>query len=234
MLASLLLVAFIGSPPPAQGPAGFVMPPPSILADPIVVGLYDPCELAADKSTWVFPPDSKLKTRTYGSTVAVWGPPGVHTAIELTNDKKPHATWRTITIGDVPPGPNPPGPPTPPTPPPNPPGPPTPPQPPGPGKYGVAPLVFDLASKLPANAKTRAPALAAAFRRMSTAITILNFKSETERALAEAEPYRDAWKAVENPLGVRLETLNKTKVISTIGDLRVAYAEIADGLERVR
>lgn len=207
--------------------------------EPVTVPIYRIGTLNASsdakKTAWIFPSENKLDTRKLpdGKSILFTGPPGTYRVYEVALDEKgePKTFERTLTIIGEGPAPQPPGP-LPPGP--NPPGP-TPPLPPGPGKYGVAPLVFDMAMKLPPSAKEKAPAVAAAFRSLSSAIAagtigMMQVSGETRKALdAATSPFGSQWAAVENAALAKLKP--QIKSLAGVGE---AYGEIAVGLGAVK
>lgn len=192
---------------------------------------------------WVLPAGLRIDTRKLsdGKSLYVTGAPGTYTLYEVAVDDKGTSQQFERTVIVKADAPTPPPNPTPPSPVPVPPVPvpPAPPSPPGPGKYGVAPLVFEMAMRLPQDAKVKSAAVAAAFRSLASAIgaggvPLLSIASETRRQLdavyGSDAKVRSAWLAIETAAIAKL----KPQIKLNAADIASAYSEIGDGLAAVK
>lgn len=108
------------------------------------------------------------------------------------------------------------------------------------GRFQLAAFVAAEVGRLPAEAKTRAPDLARAFRALSAAIVAggLNawqIPGETSKAFdAAVGPQKTAWANVSKNVQTKLRELQKTGKLTALADLAAAYDEIATGLESVK
>jgi hypothetical protein len=205
----------------------------------------------AKTTIWILPSELKLDTRklTDGKSLYFTGPPGDYrlyeVAVNADSKAEPQTFERSVTIKPATPLPTPPVPvppvpvpvpPKPPDPVPVPPAPPTP-QPPAPGKYNVAPLVYDLAMKLPADAKAICPNVAAAFASLSADIALgkvglLKIASETRTRLDAA------YGAKARPLFLPIEAAAiaalKPQLKLNAANIAEAYGEVASGFGAVK
>lgn len=119
-----------------------------------------------------------------------------------------------------------------------PPGPPDP-KPPAPGKYAVAPLVYELASKLPADAKALCPAVGSAFATLAIDIGgpnpkvgLLAIAGETRKRLDVA--YGPTSKALFYPIEKAAIAKLQPQLKLNGPDIAEAYGEIANGFLAVK
>jgi hypothetical protein len=184
-------------------------------------------ESGADFSWQVLPADvnwiaGENRTDTYVVILDVDKPCFVSFA---SFDKKAHAVKVVNVDGSTPPGPGP----TPPTP--------------GPvplpdGKYKLAAQARDWMSTVPADHRGKAKDLANSFRGVASAIAagtmkrpedvLAATKSSNNAALGSS---MDAWKPWGAKLQTALEKADTDGTLRTIDDYKVAWNEIADGLE---
>ena len=147
-----------------------------------------------------------------------------------------------VIVGGDGPSPSPgPGPRPDPSPPGPGPAPPAPPSPPAPGKYNLAPFVFEQTMKLTPSARQKAPAVAGVFRGVAAAINAGTLRTgnqiadETRKGVTQAYGTEAAaWKPVDTSVQQALAKLAAEKRIRSAAELAEAYDEIALGLEAVR
>lgn len=219
------------------------------LVGPVSVAAYKPVIFTLDglpaktPVIWDVLPEDKASIVEVGPNgLHVWLEPGAYKLKARFLQAGAFKTIRQDFVVDplgpkppVPPGPNPPGPTPPgPTPPgPNPPGP-TPPQ---PGRFDLAKLANSEASKLPAEAKAKAPQLAKALHTLATAVRAgtNTTRKDFDRVFNEAVGDQlMAWAAPKFVVANKVLELNKAGKIVNSVDLGDAYDEVAQGLESVK